>query len=55
MNRQELRNRLLGVTSLASEYCVTVENASETPRNEFLVKILGLLPRIYVEFLDIVP
>lgn len=55
MTNQELRQRLYGVVALATDYCVTLENASETPRNEFLVKMLNLLPRLYLEFLDIAP
>lgn len=52
---RQMRNRLLGVTALAAEYCVTVENAAEADATEFVAHMLRLLPKIYMEFTDIVP
>lgn len=54
-SNREMRTRLLGVTALAAEYCVTVENAAEAEPDEFVAHMLHLLPRIYMEFNDIVP
>ena len=51
----EMRRRLLVVTALASRYCLTVENAAETERDEFILSMLNVLPRLYIEFNDIVP
>ncbi|MDE6295364.1 MAG: DUF5063 domain-containing protein [Muribaculaceae bacterium] len=47
----ELRNRLLRITALCSEYCLTVENAASQERDEFVRNTLSLLPQIYYEFL----
>lgn len=55
MTEHELRSRLMGLTALASEYCMTVENAPETERNEFIARMLQLLPKLYLEFNDIRP
>lgn len=52
---KEMRTRLLGVTALAAQYCVTVENAAESEIMEFVARMLHLLPKIYLEFTDIVP
>lgn len=50
-----MRMRLLGVTALAAQYCVTVENAAESEPAEFVARMLRLLPKLYLEFTDIVP
>lgn len=55
MTEHEMRSRLMGLTALASEYCMTVENAPETERNEFIARMLQLLPKLYLEFNDIRP
>lgn len=55
MTDTELRSRLLKVTALASEYCMTLENAAESERNDFIASMLQLLPKIYLEFNDIRP
>lgn len=55
MEKQDLRRRLLGVTALAARYCVALENAAETERSEFIASMLQILPRIYVEFVDLTP
>lgn len=52
MGKEEIRRRLLGVTALAAEYCVTVENAAESETEEFIASMLRLLPRVYIEFSD---
>lgn len=51
----EMRQRLLGVTVLAARYCSAVETVAETEREDFIAGMLQLLPRIYIEFNDIVP
>lgn len=51
----DIRRRLLGITALAAEYCVTLENAGETEAREFVGSMLRLLPRLYLEFNDIAP
>ncbi len=49
-----MRTRLLGLTALAAEYCVTVENAAEDNPDSFVASMIRLLPRLYMEFTDIV-
>ena len=53
MGKEENRRRLLGITALVAEYCVTLENASEAEREEFIASMLRLLPRIYIDFNDL--
>lgn len=55
MNNETLRARLLNVTALAQDYCLLLENVREVSRYEFVARMLNLLPRLYVEFLDIAP
>lgn len=49
----DIHRRLLSVTALAADYCAACEAASETDRDEFVDKMLDMLPRIYWEFFDI--
>lgn len=53
MNDDQIRHRLLGLTALASDYCATLENAREMTRQEFVISMLDMLPRIYWEFSDL--
>ncbi len=39
---------------LCNEYCVAVENARETDRDEFVNLMLRLLPRLYITATDLV-
>lgn len=55
MDNTQLRSRLLGVTALAAEYCMVVENATESTAKEFVGKMLNILPKLYIEFFDIIP
>ena len=48
-----MKNRLLHVTTIAAEYCHACENAAEMEREEFINRMLDLLPRIYWEFFDL--
>lgn len=53
MTENDIRTRLLGVTSLAADYCAICENAREMEMAEFIDRMLDCLPRIYLEFHDI--
>lgn len=53
LTERERRGRLLGITALASAYCVTLERAAESERDEFLYAMLHCLPRLYAEFFDL--
>ncbi len=45
--------RLIEVLRLSTEYCSLVENAAQTERDDFVKRVLTLLPQLYHEFLDI--
>lgn len=55
MDQKDIRSRLLGITALAAEYCMIVENAAESDKKDFIGKMLNILPRLYIDFFDIVP
>lgn len=48
-----MNRRLIGLTQLAVEYCSACENAREMEREDFIDRMLDLLPRLYWEFFDI--
>lgn len=53
MTEDQMHTRLMGVTTLATEYCFALENAREMEREEFVVRMLDYLPRLYWEFSSI--
>lgn len=53
MTEDNMRQRLLALTSLAAEYCAVCENAGEMDKNELIDRLLDTLPRLYWEFFDI--
>lgn len=53
MKENEMRSRLMSLTSLSAEYCMTLENCRDMEREDFVKEILGLLPRLYWEFSDL--
>lgn len=53
MSDKEIKSRLLTVTSLASDYCVALENARQSEKEDFIAEILDCLPRIYWHFSDL--
>lgn len=53
MTDSELRSQLLGVTALASQYCISLENAENSERDDFIKEMLQLLPKLYIEFSDL--
>ena len=53
MKEDNIRMRLLGVTTLAADYCAICENAGELEKDELVDRMLNVLPRIYWEFFDI--
>lgn len=48
-----MKARLLSTTSLASRYCMALENAREMEKDEFVREMLSLLPAIYLDFSSI--
>lgn len=55
MSEENYRSQLLNITAISAEFCSAVENVADSPRHEFVMTILNLLPRIYVGFLDLSP
>lgn len=52
---EDIRKRLFEVTSLAAEYCRALEESRNMEKDEFVITMLNLLPRLYLEFSDIAP
>lgn len=50
---ENLKNRLISLVAICSDYCVTLENARELDNEELTASLLNYLPRIYWEFGDI--
>lgn len=50
MNNEAIRKELLSATAVASQYCITLENAAQLDKSEFISDILEYLPKIYIEF-----
>lgn len=46
---------LTEIASLATQYCVTLENASEFEKGDFTARMCLLLPRIYLALLEHIP
>lgn len=53
MSETNTNTRLLGVVKLAADYCTACDNAREMEKQEFIDRMLDLLPRIYWEFFDL--
>lgn len=53
MTEDNIRRRLMTVTAYAADYCAACERAGDMERDEFVDRMLDLLPRIYWEFFDI--
>ncbi len=53
MTEDNIRRRLMTVTAYAADYCTACERAGDMERDEFVDRMLDLLPRIYWEFFDI--
>lgn len=50
---ETIKTRIIHLTALCSDYCVTMENAAELEQPELVKSLLSYLPRIYFEFIDI--
>lgn len=53
MENNETRTRLYGITALAGEYCNALQSLTAMERDEFVLTMTDLLPRIYWEFADL--
>ncbi|MBD5305344.1 MAG: DUF5063 domain-containing protein [Bacteroides sp.] len=54
MTENVIKSRLVNITALATDYCAAVQNAREIEKQDFVIEILGYLPRLYWEFADLV-
>lgn len=52
MNESSTRSHILEATSVAADFCASVENARQYEVNEFIIKMLSVLPRLYLIFSD---
>lgn len=52
MEENQIQAQLMAVTARAAQYCSIVENAADYNKKEFIEELLGLLPRIYIDFFD---
>ena len=55
MENLDLNKQLLGVTALSAEYCHTLETCRDLEPHEFIMRMLNLLPRLYLAFTDVNP
>lgn len=53
MKTDSVRRQLINITAMASDYCVALENARQSEKDDFVNEILSLLPKIYIEFSDL--
>lgn len=50
--KNDIETRLLEVTSLATRYCALLEQTPDYSQKKFVEEILGILPRLYLDFSD---
>lgn len=53
MEDTTLKGKLLALTALAADYCRTLEEARNFERDEFISRMIRLLPRLYLGFIEI--
>lgn len=51
--KDNTQHRLIELVSLSKNYCELCETANEYPKEEFIDRVLDLLPRLYWNFFDI--
>lgn len=53
MNQSEINSRLIALVGVASDYCLTLEQAADFEKDDFVGQMLHFLPQLYYEFIDI--
>lgn len=53
MSQSNIKPNTLAFIALGNEYCVAVENARESERDDFVASMTRLLPRIYISASDL--
>lgn len=51
----ETKEKIIAVTALSAEYCHTLETCRDLEPEEFVERMLNLLPRLYLAFTDVIP
>lgn len=49
----ESKEKLIAITALSAEYCHTLEICRDFEPDDFVVRMLNLLPRLYLAFTDV--
>ena len=49
----EQKEKIIAVTALSADYCHTMETCRDLEPEEFIDKMLNLLPRLYLAFTDV--
>lgn len=49
----DTREKLIAVTALCADYCRTLESCRDFETDEFVIRMLNLLPRLYLAFSDV--
>lgn len=52
---KDTRSKIIAITALSAEYCRVLETCMDFTAEEFIDKMLNLLPRLYLAFTDVVP
>lgn len=52
MEEDQIQAQLMAITARAAQFCSIVENAADFNKKEFIAELLGLLPKIYLDFFD---
>ena len=55
MEQLDLKKQLIGVTALSAEYCHVLEVCCDMEPTEFIIRMLNLLPRLYLAFTEVNP
>lgn len=55
MEELDAQRKLIAVTALSADYCRTLENCGDFETDDFVARMLNLLPRLYLAFTDVVP
>ena len=55
MEQMDNKNKLIAITALSAEYCQVLQTCQDFEQEEFVVRMLNLLPRLYLAFTDVEP
>lgn len=55
METMDTKGKIIAVTALSADYCHTMEICRDMESADFIVKMLNLLPRLYLAFNEVEP